>query len=376
QEYDLEDALDRLSGPQVAAFWDRQRFAYSHTPWDKFLLVVRRNGLPATKTVRLITLHREPKLLWASNHYEWLCHVKAIHTEFLRRSGGPPHCNINMTFVAEERKRRACANNGPKCGQDFNFCARPGDMTVQADKIKMFHEMGTRDIRECARTAAAVAAAERNPGNTDVLAAEPEQLERCYAAAVRHFSAEVTWVGVTERMEESVCLFHSTFRLPVAHMPHTRLKECRPIDVWSDADVARVRVVDGLSYAVHRAANNVLDARLALARSAVLAMAGGGANPGGGAGDEDSVVTAAIAAASAERHIGPRCAEVFVAGPGGCDAAAGVGSGCGGAGGTGDGGGGGLGGLMGGLMGSLLGSRRPDKSVVATAPALRPRQRR
>ena len=73
----------------------------------------------------------------------------------------------------------------------------------------------------------------------------------------------VMWVGITERMPESMCLLHYSLRLPYVETPRDRVMQCRPESRWTDSEKAIVREREILDYAVHRVANAILDVRLA-----------------------------------------------------------------------------------------------------------------
>jgi hypothetical protein len=76
-------------------------------------------------------------------------------------------------------------------------------------------------------------------------------------------SAHMMWHGITERMHESMCLFHFVTDFPYRETPHSRHKQCRPLRFWNESDKAVFREREELGYAVSRAAHAILDVRMA-----------------------------------------------------------------------------------------------------------------
>eukprot|EP00339_Tiarina_fusa_P012822 CAMPEP_0117014394 /NCGR_PEP_ID=MMETSP0472-20121206/11684_1 /TAXON_ID=693140 ORGANISM="Tiarina fusus, Strain LIS" /NCGR_SAMPLE_ID=MMETSP0472 /ASSEMBLY_ACC=CAM_ASM_000603 /LENGTH=731 /DNA_ID=CAMNT_0004717939 /DNA_START=213 /DNA_END=2408 /DNA_ORIENTATION=- len=76
-------------------------------------------------------------------------------------------------------------------------------------------------------------------------------------------TAHMMWHGITERMPESMCLFHFMTDFPYVETPHSRFKQCRPLTFWNDSDKASFREREALGYAVSKAAHAILDVRMA-----------------------------------------------------------------------------------------------------------------
>ena len=72
------------------------------------------------------------------------------------------------------------------------------------------------------------------------------------------------WFGITERMQESMCLFYYNLKLDPLPMPHTRFKRCRPTSFWEERHFQWVREHEQYDYAVWRASNAILDVRVQL----------------------------------------------------------------------------------------------------------------
>ena len=77
---------------------------------------------------------------------------------------------------------------------------------------------------------------------------------------------DMMWTGVTERMKDSMCLLHYQLELPWEEALEERVKECRPVNYWTEEDRKQFYEKEPMMLAVHRAANAVLDLRLAKMR--------------------------------------------------------------------------------------------------------------
>ena len=71
------------------------------------------------------------------------------------------------------------------------------------------------------------------------------------------------WHGITERMAESMCLFHFMVGYPYYETPHARNKQCRPTSYYSEKDKQQFRTSEIVNYAMSRAAHAILDVRMA-----------------------------------------------------------------------------------------------------------------
>lgn len=83
--------------------------------------------------------------------------------------------------------------------------------------------------------------------------------------AMGHADAPMVWFGITERMEESICLLHYTLKVPYqTTTPTNRVQVCRPTN-WFQDEGHRALIVqrESLEYAIHRVANAIMDLRLA-----------------------------------------------------------------------------------------------------------------
>ena len=85
------------------------------------------------------------------------------------------------------------------------------------------------------------------------------------------YREDFIWFGITERMQESMCLFYYTLKLNSLPMPHQNFKEYRPTDFWEERHFQWVRKHEKFDYAIWRAANAVLDVRLEAMRLEIQA---------------------------------------------------------------------------------------------------------
>ena len=78
-----------------------------------------------------------------------------------------------------------------------------------------------------------------------------------------HPEPDFLWFGITERMEESTCLFYHALNVrPLARTPRARVMDCPPTSWWTEEHREEVRRLEPYDYAVWRAANAILDVRV------------------------------------------------------------------------------------------------------------------
>ncbi|KAL7543845.1 hypothetical protein ACHAWF_007460 [Thalassiosira exigua] len=81
------------------------------------------------------------------------------------------------------------------------------------------------------------------------------------------------WFGITERMAESTILLYYTLRAkPLERTPKSRVQYCRPTSWWTEEDRATVKEREPADYAVWRAANAIMDVRLAKMKMEIRAL--------------------------------------------------------------------------------------------------------
>jgi hypothetical protein len=141
----------------------------------------------------------------------------------------------------------------------YKACRSVSALLESPDYNQSFHDMTLPLIPELADTDIA----NRTETNVELAALRYlggiEKPNRTDTASVY----DVMWFGITERMDESMCLLSYMLRKPFATIPRERvIEECKPSSYWSSEDRAIVRQREGLDYAVHRVANAILDVRL------------------------------------------------------------------------------------------------------------------
>lgn len=78
-----------------------------------------------------------------------------------------------------------------------------------------------------------------------------------------HPEPDFLWFGITERMEESTCLFYHALNVrPLVRTPRARVMDCPPTSWWTEKHREEVRRLEPYDYAVWRAANAILDVRM------------------------------------------------------------------------------------------------------------------
>lgn len=81
------------------------------------------------------------------------------------------------------------------------------------------------------------------------------------------------WFGITERMKESTILFYYYFKAkPLKAIPQHRIQLCHPTDWWTREDRDTVKEREPADYAVWRAANAILDVRMAKMKMEIQAQ--------------------------------------------------------------------------------------------------------
>lgn len=74
---------------------------------------------------------------------------------------------------------------------------------------------------------------------------------------------DFVWYGITERMDESMCLLYYTLNAkPLAQPPKERVMKCSPTSWWTAADRDKVKEMEPADYTVWRTANAILDIRV------------------------------------------------------------------------------------------------------------------
>ncbi|KAK1748420.1 hypothetical protein QTG54_000359 [Skeletonema marinoi] len=82
------------------------------------------------------------------------------------------------------------------------------------------------------------------------------------------------WFGITERMKESTILFYYYFKAkPLKKIPQHRIQDCHPQNLWGGQQTQRnCKQKEPADYAVWRAANAILDVRMAKMKMEIQAQ--------------------------------------------------------------------------------------------------------
>ena len=286
----FHEALDQhpLADGDKDDFWKNMRGLYSHsmlrygpngTNNNRPLLQFLRSTIPALAELktRLIVMIRDPVNWRASQFYEGYCHVGRWLKEQKKKQRKnnrkdtlpsvvvecPP---INLTDVARSRLETARSN---RQGKATALCRRihngehPFDYCASIDTLldlRMMHNQYESKF---------MGRLPQPPGKNDSLTPTYEQVEHYTLRDLggledfhETYREDFVWFGITERMQESMCLFYYTLKLEPQPMPHERFKTCRPAALWEKRHIARLHETEKFDYTIWRAANAILDVRM------------------------------------------------------------------------------------------------------------------
>lgn len=267
-------------------FWSRQRVLYSHSPLrpmdgevqelqngkGNLLPYLRSKIAPlAEKKYRLLTLIREPVYWRASAHFEALCHIGSWIAEKQKSLGwNSSVCpKVNLTDVGRVRLERAIKANctavkTTTCkhireGKNpFDYC---GSIDIFLESGRMHNIMHRKFFGLLPQP----------PSVTNSTTPTYEDVELYTLKDLgglvdfdETYREDYIWFGITERMQESMCLFYYTLKLDPAPtgMPHERYKKCRPTAYWEERHFQWVHEHEKFDYAIWRAGNAILDVRI------------------------------------------------------------------------------------------------------------------
>mmetsp|Transcript_8512 Transcript_8512/g.20992 ORF Transcript_8512/g.20992 Transcript_8512/m.20992 type:complete len:505 (-) Transcript_8512:2143-3657(-) len=94
--------------------------------------------------------------------------------------------------------------------------------------------------------------------------------------ANKDYKEDFIFFVITERMKESLCLFNYYFKTEPVEERHALYKKCRPLDFWEERQKRRVEEENQFDYTVWRAANAVMDVRVAAMQLEIKARLGAG----------------------------------------------------------------------------------------------------
>lgn len=215
------------------------------------------------KRLRVLTVIRDPVNIRASLLGMSLCQYKAWIRQYNEVNKLPPdYCDVsldNMVDVRVESVERLCEQAKKMYGSKV---LRNTGMGLGASCKEL--EKGRQAFGYCRSIPALLNSSHYEQGYhhmyRDIIAEKGDDDE---ARGLLALSREFLWIGITERMDESLRLLFTL--LNVASLPSLkseRVVNCRPTQFWSEGDKAVVREREGADYAVYRAANALLDIRL------------------------------------------------------------------------------------------------------------------
>jgi len=289
QEKELQE-----SNMTLEDWWREKKVLYSHSMFRKGRgesshTRILRSNLPPSRQLRILTMTRDPVAWTASSHSMSGCgysrtlahYVQALRLQAFglykgnsssSSSSSDPCYGLSPSDLTDLKIKY---DFGPKCRDKYEtvkrskravcdaYLANETDLFPQCRSISNFlHSSGYMDNAHNRQV---------NRVNTGINGTEAD-FEN---GALEHFGGleqgenapiPVMWVGITERMSESMCLLHYSLRLPYMETPRDRVMTCRPESRWTDSEKAIVREREILDYAVHRVANAILDVRLAKMR--------------------------------------------------------------------------------------------------------------
>ena len=296
QKTDLTKAMPGSTEPeQLRDFWQHQKAMYSHTlllqpdgntvfqDWLLSQIPNKKDSDESVKRVLAMTLFRDPLDWLASNYYEWMCTLGARIEETHR--GLYPHKETptdhpnqdsscwgmaNLTLLADywhqhTLPQRCKEGKAPplycrtlkETGEDPMIQCRSIDHLIQH---KIFRDKMQHNPRFLTQANA-----------SESLVELEERSFRVYGGIQPHSRIPLRWIGLTERYDESLILFHDWLGLPMENVssslrsdPKERFKHCRPLSFWTNDDIAKVKKLLSRPYVVHNVANAILDARMAV----------------------------------------------------------------------------------------------------------------
>jgi hypothetical protein len=284
-------------------WWQDKKLIYSHDfyrfykhddpPKTHVRRILKNMGL--VKPVRQITIVRDPIHLIASNFNEWFCFVEPTEFEAKKMgilpSNGIHSCNgytlADLAPVRVMNAMKGCANKSAAEIAQMSMWPKLACEAVVANKAPWAHCYSIHNFL--------------NSHWYEVLfhnkflafATYPEDnhtADKYVEGALEHLGGldiptdadpvlepDMLWMGVTERMKESMCVFHYIFELPYVETPKHRVRPCRPTNYWTEEEKGILKEIEQKAYAVYRSANAILDLQVAKMQYEVrLQLARGG----------------------------------------------------------------------------------------------------
>lgn len=293
----FEQEYNQTSNKQE--WWKSQKVMYSHTMLrsmyeDKTEHLAKwlQGKFPNPfKQIKVLTLIRDPVNYMASNMNEWMCQQDNRRRATVQRllywkkncTGNKPcpHLNgtllgdpsvwaaynqsdackgLNRSFLADDwlvhEGRPKCASDEPKNKRWTRICKEENPLDYCRSPQKMMNSHAFTPLHDSYRLWVL-------PPSDNATTAQYESSALTNLGGLSEHKYPIWWLGITERMHESMCLLHYSLQIPFVDTPHTRFYRCRPTSDWTEADRAMAREKEQLNFAAFRAANAILDVRVA-----------------------------------------------------------------------------------------------------------------
>uniref|UniRef100_A0A7S4AB24 Sulfotransferase domain-containing protein n=1 Tax=Pseudo-nitzschia australis TaxID=44445 RepID=A0A7S4AB24_9STRA len=285
RETEFETALEKHPPDIDPDYWRSIGTLYTHTFLRRInqkegLLEKLRREVPLLKEkrFRLMTIVRRPLDLAASRFYETKCRIGVYsgRKAFKNVSSCTP---VNLTAIkyqmleekeeclAETRKAR-CPFLVNKSARFFDVCGSI-DALLEIDGVHDLHDLHYRDLMGLLPTPPSHSRSKTSTFD-DVARYTIRDLGGLIDAN-ENYKEDFMMFLITERMKESLCLFYYHLKIEPVKERHSLYKTCRPLDFWEERQKRSFIETGTFDYTVWRAANAVMDVRMAAFRMEIKA---------------------------------------------------------------------------------------------------------
>lgn len=272
--------------PLKKKWWESRRVLYSHSdfrgyaPEKKPKLGTLLRNKASSQRLRHITMVRDPLAFVSSNFYEWYC-LLGQWEKYARKYKLPKSAsgeNGTCAYSLEDRAKARIRFTEEEC-KDLTK-KELAALVKRPKKRCMAYHNGQADPTPWCASIPAFLASDDFPNYFHNVFADYTHSGREATSADFIYGAleylggldvpvkdgAMMWFGITERMDESMCLFHYQTGLTLVETPTHRIKTCRPTSFWSEADKQHYWSGQELDHAVYYAGNAILDLELAKMR--------------------------------------------------------------------------------------------------------------
>jgi len=275
-----------------STYWNNMRVLYTHSLLreskggrkNKLLWDLRRS-VPEfkKKRFRLLTIVRRPLDLAASSYYETQCRIgRFANQRSLKGKACPP---VNLTDVMHKNidfYTNKCDEEGWKSKQCqqikeqgaetfFGHCGSIDKMLEQRKVHNMMHRSMMGDFpRPPDEKWDQSNGINLTPTLEDVSLYTLRDLGGLIDYHERH-KEDFVWFAITERFKESMCLFYYYFEVEPVEERKSLVKPCRPLTFWEERQKQKHIENEDFDYTVWRAANAIMDVRIADMKLAIKA---------------------------------------------------------------------------------------------------------